>query len=324
MTLVAEDAGKRLDRCVMDRIGAEAGLSRTRLQSLIADGHVRLDGRPTTASLKVPGAGCIVITVPAAVAAVPTAQHIPFTIVFEDADLLVIDKPAGLVVHPAPGHADGTLVNGLLAHCGDSLSGIGGVRRPGIVHRLDKGTSGLMVVAKTDGAHRGLTALFADHGRTTILERRYMAVVWGTPATPGGSLDRPLGRHPQLRERMSVVPAARGRRAVTHWTIAERFAGASLLDCRLETGRTHQIRVHLTDLGHPLIGDPLYGAGYRTKVAHLAPAAAAVAAGFPRQALHAATLGFVHPVTGRPMAFAAPPPADLAALLQALGAAPTS
>lgn len=303
----------------MDRLGEGAGLSRTRLQSLIADGHVQLDGRPaTTASLKVPGMGHIVVEVPAAVEAVPAAQAIPFRIVFEDAALLVIDKPAGLVVHPAAGHADGTLVNGLLAHCGDSLSGIGGVRRPGIVHRLDKDTSGLMVVAKTDGAHQGLTALFADHGRTRVLERRYMAVVWGTPVVPAGTIDRSLGRHPHLRDRMSVVPPDRGRRAVTHWTIAERFAGASLLDCRLETGRTHQIRVHLTDAGHPLVGDPVYGLGYRTKVAHLAPAAAAVAAAFPRQALHAATLGFEHPVTGQPITFASPPPADFAALLAAL------
>lgn len=306
-----------------ERLGEAAGLSRTRLQSLIAAGHVRLDGRPvTSANFKVPGAGQVVVAVPAVAAAEPVAQNIPFRVVFEDDDLLVLDKPVGLVVHPAAGHADGTLVNGLLAHCGDSLSGIGGVRRPGIVHRLDKDTSGLMVVAKTDAAHRGLTGLFADHGRTLFLDRRYLAVVWGTPPAPVGTIDRSLARHPHLRDRMSVVPAGRGRTALTHWTTLERFHGASLLECRLETGRTHQIRVHMTHAGHPLIGDPVYGAGYRTKVAHLDPAAAVAAAAFPRQALHAATLGFVHPATGAVMGFTSPPPADLADLLAALRAAP--
>ena len=309
----------RIDRLLMDRVGDRAGLSRTRLQSLIVEGYVRLGGRAiTSASFRVPGAGSIAVEVPPLVDAAPAAQPVPFTVVFEDSDLLVIDKPAGLVVHPAAGHADRTLVNGLLAHCGDSLSGIGGVRRPGIVHRLDKNTSGLLVVAKTDAAHQGLTALFADHGRTLFLDRRYLAVVWGTPGTPAGTVDRPLGRHPYLRERMSVVPAERGRAAITHWTTLERFGGASLLECRLETGRTHQIRVHMTDAGHPLIGDPVYGAGYRTKVAHLGPEAAAVAGGFPRQALHAATLGFAHPATGAVMTFTSPPPDDMAGLLCAL------
>lgn len=307
----------------MGRLGERAGLSRTRLQALIAAGHVQLDGRPVTiASYKVPGAGQIAIVVPPVADAVPVAQAVPFRVVFEDSDLLVIDKPAGLVVHPAAGHADGTLVNGLLAHCGDSLSGIGGVRRPGIVHRLDKDTSGLMVVAKTDAVHQGLTALFADHGRTRFLDRRYLAVVWGTPAAPAGSVDCPLGRHPHLRDRMSVVAATRGRVALTHWTTLERFDGASLLECRLETGRTHQIRVHMTHAGHPLIGDPVYGTGYQTKVAHLDAPAAAVAGAFPRQALHAATLGFVHPATGAAMAFASPPPADIETLLQALRGRP--
>ena len=306
-----------------ERLGAEAGLSRTRLQSLIAAGHVHLDGRPiTSANFKVPGAGQVVVAVPAAADADPVAQSVPFRVVFEDDDLLVLDKPAGLVVHPAAGHADGTLVNGLLAHCGDSLSGIGGVRRPGIVHRLDKDTSGLMVVAKTDAAHRGLTALFADHGRTLFLDRRYLAVVWGTPSAPAGAVERPLARHSHLRDRMSVVPEGRGRTALTHWTTLERFPGASLLECRLETGRTHQIRVHMTHAGHPLIGDPVYGAGYRTKVAHLDPVAAAVATAFPRQALHAATLGFVHPATGAVVSFTSPPPADLAGLLAALRGSP--
>lgn len=323
VALAVADAGTRLDRVLMDRLGEGAGLSRTRLQSLIAGGHVQLDGRlVTSAGFKVPGVGEVLVAVPPVADARPVAQAVPFRVVFEDAELLVLDKPAGLVVHPAAGHADGTLVNGLLAHCGDSLSGIGGVRRPGIVHRLDKDTSGLMVVAKTDAAHQGLTALFADHGRTRFLDRRYLAVVWGTPATPAGSVDRPLGRHVQLRDRMSVVAAARGRAAVTRWTILERFAGASLLECRLETGRTHQIRVHMTHAGHPLIGDPVYGAGYRTKVAHLGPAAAAKAAAFPRQALHAATLGFVHPATGAVLTFSSPAPDDVTALLEALRSEP--
>ena len=181
----------------------------------------------------------------------------------------MLDKPAGLVVHPAAGHEDGTLVNALIAHCGESLSGIGGVRRPGIVHRLDKDTSGLLVVAKTDAAHQGLSALFADHGRTGSLVREYHALVWGAPSMRNGTVDAPLGRHPRQREKMAVVPPERGRHAVTHWRLEERFGPASLISCRLETGRTHQIRVHLAHIGHPILGDSVYGAGFKSKAAQL-------------------------------------------------------
>ncbi len=206
----------------------------------------------------------------------PRAEAIPLAIVYEDDDIIVIDKPRGLVVHPAAGNWTGTLVNALIAHCGDSLSGIGGVRRPGIVHRLDKDTTGLMVVAKNDRAHRALAAQFADHGRTGPLERGYLAFVWGAPDRPKGTIDKPIDRHPQARERMAV--RADGRAAVTHWQVLERYppagaAVASLLACRLETGRTHQIRVHLAAIGHPLLGDDVYGPGFKTKAALLPPAA---------------------------------------------------
>ena len=319
--LQPDDAGCRLDKVLSDRMGDRPGLSRTRLQHLIAAGHVSLDGVPAlVGSLKVPAAGHLVVRVPAAAEAEPRPQAIPFPVVFEDEHLLVLDKPAGLVVHPGAGHEDGTLVNALLAHCGASLSGIGGVRRPGIVHRLDKDTSGLMVVAKTDAAHAGLSALFADHGRSVHLDRRYLAFVWGTPATPAGIVDKPLGRHPIHRDRMSVVSAlARGREAITHWRFLQPLGSASLVECRLETGRTHQIRVHLTAIGHPLLGDPVYGTGFRTKAARLPPEGLAALAALGRQALHAAILGFDHPVTGRRLGFESPLPADLLALRDALG-----
>lgn len=319
LTLAATDAGKRLDRVLVERLGDGLGLSRTRLQELVIAGNVTLDGAPSrVASLKVSGCGELTVEVPAAAPAQPVGQAIAFPVVFEDDHLLVLDKPAGLVVHPAAGHEDGTLVNALIAHCGDSLSGIGGVRRPGIVHRLDKDTSGLMVVAKSDAAHQGLGALFADHGRTMFLERRYLAVVWGRPGAATGVVDLPLGRHAHQRDRMAVVAAARGRRAVTHWRLAATYPGASLVECALETGRTHQIRVHLTAIGHPIVGDPVYGTGFRTKAARLEPAAAAAAAAFSRQALHATTLGFDHPVTGERLVFSQPAPHDMAGLIAAL------
>ena len=210
---------------------------------------------------------------PAPEPAEPGGESIPLNIVFEDDAIIVIDKPAGLVVHPAAGHATGTLVNALIAHCGDSLSGIGGVKRPGIVHRLDKDTTGLMVVAKTDRAHQALAAQFADHGRTGPLRRGYLAFVWGAPARPKGTIDEPIDRHPKSRDRMAV--RANGRVAITHWQVLERFKGkdgkpvASLIECRLETGRTHQIRVHLAHVGHPLLGDATYGTGFKTKAARL-------------------------------------------------------
>jgi 23S rRNA pseudouridine1911/1915/1917 synthase len=230
------------------------------------------------------------------------------------------------VVHPAAGKTTGTLVNALIAHCGASLSGIGGVRRPGIVHRLDKDTTGLMVVAKTDRAHARLAAQFADHGRTGPLRRGYLAFVWGAPDRPRGTIDQPIDRHPHARDKMAVRQG--GREAITHWEVLERFLGAdgkpvaSLLACRLETGRTHQIRVHLAHAGHPLIGDPVYGPGFRTKVARLAPKAAAAVEALGRQALHAYLLTIEHPVTGQSLEFRSELPGDLARLRTCLGAEP--
>ena len=243
--------------------------------------------------------------------------------VFEDEHLIVIDKPAGLVVHPAPGHASGTLVNALIAHCGTSLSGIGGVKRPGIVHRLDKDTSGLLVVAKNDSAHHGLSRLFADHGRTLPLTRRYLAFVWGKPDRLFGTIDASVGRHQTDRLRMAVVPPERGRSAVTHWRLRESFApgaapAASLVACELETGRTHQIRVHMAHIGHPVMGDPLYARGFRSKASRLDAASQASLQVLGRQALHAAVLGFEHPVTGEALEFESDLPDDLAALASAL------
>ena len=244
--------------------------------------------------------------------------------IYEDAEIIVIDKPAGLVVHPAAGHWSGTLVNALIAHCGESLSGIGGVRRPGIVHRLDKDTTGLMVAAKTDRAHQSLVAQFADHGRNGPLERGYLALVWGA-RDPKGTIDKPIDRHPHARDKMAV---REGRReAITHWTVLERYADsagepvASLIECRLETGRTHQIRVHFAALGHPLIGDVQYGAGFRTKASRLPEAAQAAIGALGRQALHAHILGLEHPATGKFLDFRRGPPSDFAAVRTALAPA---
>lgn len=315
----AAHEGSRLDRALADATTAAGlGLSRTRLQALIADGHVTVEGAiALNAKVRVAAGACGTVAVPEARAAEPAAQAMALDVLFEDADLLVIDKPAGLVVHPAAGHPDGTLVNALLAHCGDSLSGIGGVRRPGIVHRLDKDTSGLLVVAKTDAAHAGLSATFADHGRSGSLVRAYLAFVWGVPDRATGTISSDLGRDPHNRLKVAVVKS--GRPAVTHWSVARRFRdSASLLRCRLETGRTHQIRVHMTELGHAIIGDPVYGTHLRTKAMRLSGEARQRALSLPRQALHAATLGFAHPVTGEPLLFQSPLPADLAALQDAL------
>lgn len=321
VTVAPNDAGKRLDRFLAETFADYPGLSRTRLQHLVAEGRVQLDGQVTRlASSKLLASSTLVIDIPEPVPAAPVGQALDLVIVFEDLHLLVLDKPAGLVVHPAAGHEDGTLVNALIAHCGASLSGIGGVRRPGIVHRLDKDTTGLMVVAKTDPAHQGLADLFADHGRSGSLERRYTAFVWGQPAMPSGVVDRALARHPYQREKMRVVGADQGRHAVTHWELEAGFGVASRIVCRLETGRTHQIRVHLTDLGHPLIGDPVYGTGFKSKTGTLDAAAAAAVAALGRQALHASTLGFDHPVTGEALSFESALPADLATLDRALRA----
>jgi 23S rRNA pseudouridine1911/1915/1917 synthase len=318
----AFEAGERLDRALAARI---PDLSRTRLKTLVVEAGVKVDGRMADDPGRRLAAGeTVELVVPAPTPAEPIPEEIPLCVVYEDDHLLVIDKPSGLVVHPAAGHESGTLVNALIAHCGESLSGIGGVRRPGIVHRLDKDTTGLLVVAKNDKAHKGLAAQFADHGRTGPLERAYRAVVWGVPSRRHGTIDAALDRSMKHRDRMAVVPDERGREAITHFEVDEIFtdaAGApvaSLLTCRLETGRTHQIRVHMAHIGHPLIGDATYGSGFRTKSAKLGGSARTAADAFPRQALHAAVLGFEHPVTGEELSFESGLPADLADLIAAL------
>src|ERR1700681_2756805 len=320
VTVAGDEGSARLDRVLAVRL---AQLSRSRLKALILAGSVTLKSAPVRdPAYHVSTGDTITIDVPEAVAAEPAGEAIALDIVYEDDDIIVIDKPKGLVVHPAAGHETGTLVNALIAHCGASLSGIGGVRRPGIVHRLDKDTTGLMVVAKNDRAHRALSAQFADHGRSGPLERGYLAFVWGAPERPRGTIDKPLGRHPRSRQRMAVRED--GRAAITHWTVLERYSGtdgqpaASLLDCRLETGRTHQIRVHLASIGHPLLGDDTYGPGFRTKAALLPAEARAALLGLGRQALHAYLLGVEHPVTGETLVYRSQLPADLDILRRAL------
>ncbi len=267
----------------------------------------------------------ITIDVPPPVAAEPKGEDIALDIVFEDDDLIVINKPAGLVVHPGAGHETGTLVNALIAHCGDSLSGIGGVKRPGIVHRLDKDTSGLLVVAKNDAAHASLSAQFADHGKTGEMRRGYLAFVWGVPNRMRGTVDAPIDRHPHAREKMAVREG--GRHAVTHWEVVERFKGpdgkpvASLVACQLETGRTHQIRLHLAHIGHPLMGDPVYGPHFKTKATHLGPQSQAALSALDRQALHAYLLALEHPKTGAILEWNSDLPADLRFLEHSLQAA---
>lgn len=310
-------AGERLDRFLAK---AGAGLSRTRVKALIEEGLAAIDGRVVREPGAVLRAGqTIRLRLPPPADPKPMGEDIPLVILFEDDHLLVIDKPAGLVVHPAAGHESGTLVNALVSHCRGSLSGIGGVKRPGIVHRLDKDTSGLLVIAKNDAAHQGLARLFADHGKTLHLAREYLAFVWGVPARASGTVDAALARNAASRQKIAVVPPERGRRAVTHWRSVESFGGAaSLISCRLETGRTHQIRVHMAHIGHPILGDSLYGAGFKSRRSRLpAPAMAAVDA-LSRQALHAAGLGFLHPVTGAEMRFMSPLPSELERLREAL------
>ncbi|HVB89698.1 MAG TPA: RluA family pseudouridine synthase [Beijerinckiaceae bacterium] len=325
LTVESDEAGQRLDKFLAARMEAAGEtLSRTRLKALIEDGRVAVDGRAVEdAGSKVRAGQSVLVEVPAPAPASPVAEAIPLTVVFEDGDLIVIDKPPGLVVHPAAGHASGTLVNALLAHCGESLSGVGGVKRPGIVHRLDKDTSGLMVIAKNDAAHQGLVLLFADHGRTLGLAREYLALVWGAPERAAGLVDAPIGRHPHHREKQAVVRSASGRAAMTHWSVERVFPGergprASLLRCRLETGRTHQIRVHMAHIGHPVIGDPIYASGFRTKAELLSAPARAALDALGRQALHATLLGFPHPLTGEILRFESPPPEDMARLIAAL------
>jgi 23S rRNA pseudouridine1911/1915/1917 synthase len=331
-----DEAGGRLDRLLAAHI---AELSRTRLKALIEAGAVAIDGR----TIRDPGhrvnsGAAILIDIQPPVAAKPGPEPIPLNVVYEDADIIVIDKPKNLVVHPAAGNWTGTLVNALIAHCGDSLSGIGGERRPGIVHRLDKDTTGLMVVAKNDRAHRALAAQFADHGRSgEPFERAYLAFVWGAPDRPRGTIDRPIDRHRQARDRMAVRDG--GREAVTHWQVLERYGGqdrgrrraasagtlprepvASLLLCRLETGRTHQIRVHLASIGHPLLGDEVYGPRFRTKAALLPPAAQMALKTLGRQALHAHMLTVKHPTSAEILRFRSELPPDLARLHSELAA----
>ena len=304
-----EDAGERADRFLAARLD---DTSRSRIKGLIEGGAITVDGGTLSdPALRVKAGQTFAILVPEPVAAEPIAQEIALTIVYEDEALIVVDKAAGMVVHPAPGNPDGTLVNALLAHCGPSLAGIGGVERPGIVHRLDKDTSGLLVVAKTEAAIVGLQRQFADHSAA----RTYSAVVWGVPNPLEGTIEGPIGRHPVDRQRMAIVRRG-GREAVTRYRTVRRVGSrAALLECRLATGRTHQIRVHLSSRGHPLVGDPVYGRSRGARQAGNDPAARAALDGFSRQALHAATLGFSHPITGMWLEFESPMPQDMGALL---------
>jgi 23S rRNA pseudouridine1911/1915/1917 synthase len=321
--IVAGDEGSvRLDRVLAVRLPQ---LSRSRLKALILADAVTLKNAPVRdPAYHVAAGDTITIDVPEAVAAEPAGEDIALDIVYEDDDIIVIDKPKGLVVHPAAGHETGTLVNALIAHCGTSLSGIGGVKRPGIVHRLDKDTTGLMVAAKNDRAHKSLTEQFADHGRTGAMRRGYMAFVWDVPNRQRGTVDAPIDRHPFAREKMAVRDS--GREAITHWEMQESFAGrdgkpiAALLACQLETGRTHQIRVHLAHIHHPLLGDGVYGPHFKTKASHLRPEAQAALAALGRQALHAYLLTLKHPQTGAILEWISDLPADLIRLRDQLRA----
>jgi 23S rRNA pseudouridine1911/1915/1917 synthase len=316
----ADEAGNRLDRLLATRL---ADFSRSRLQVLIRAHKVTRNG------VAVPELGhrvktgeIYIVEVPAAEPAALAPEAIPLSVVYEDAQLVVIDKPKGLAVHPGPGHATGTLVNALIAHCGTSLSGIGGVRRPGIVHRLDKDTTGLLVVAKTDAAHAGLARQFATHGADGKLERSYLALVWGVPDRKRGSIAASLTRSSANRTKIMVAGQG-GRHAVTQYTVLETYGPtakpvASLLQLTLETGRTHQIRVHLAHIGHPLLGDMTYGSGFKASARNLSPPAQAALDALDRQALHAGELAFLHPVTGKRVRFRCPLPADMASLVDAL------
>ncbi len=312
VTAPPEAAGQRADRYLAEASGT---LSRSRVKGLIEAGRATRDGTVFTQPAEPIRAGSTYeLTQPDPVSATPLPQAIPFTILHEDRHLLVLDKPAGLVVHPAPGNQDGTLVNALLAHCGDALPGIGGERRPGIVHRLDRDTSGVMVVAKTEQALASLSAAFAARD----IEREYRALVWGVPNPAQGEIEGAVGRDPRDRKRMAVVDRG-GKPALTRYRVAEVFhAAATLLDCRLATGRTHQIRVHLSARGHPVVGDPVYLRRVPAVSRAVPEPARSLLLDFPRQALHAATLGFRHPATGAAMRFETPLPPDFQALLTAL------
>ena len=298
--------GERLDKA----LALASGLSRERVKALLGEGRILLDGKAAAqASLKLAAGTAFRIAVPRAVAAEAAAQDIPLVVAFEDQHLIVVDKPAGLVVHPAAGNLDGTLVNALLHHCRGQLSGIGGVARPGIVHRIDKHTSGLLVVAKSDVAHEGLARQFADHS----IERAYLAVAAGQPIPPAGTIRGNIARSSTNRKKMAMVGEGRGKHAVTHYRTLKVLRDSALVECRLETGRTHQLRVHLGSIGHPLLGDPVYG----RSPAKLRPLLTSL--GFQRQALHAAELGFIHPVSGEELHFASELPADMQHLLIELG-----
>ena len=296
--------GQRLDKALADA----SGLSRARVQALISEGQVQLDGRVAVQpSARTAEGARFRIDVPPAAPAEAQAQDIAVTVTFEDEHLIVVDKPAGMVVHPAAGNLDGTLVNALLHHCRGQLSGIGGVARPGIVHRIDKDTSGLLVVAKSDAAHEGLARQFADHS----LERAYLAVCNGHPQPAAGTVTGRIGRSDANRKKMALLPkeSSRGKHAVTHYKVLRNLAGCALVECRLETGRTHQVRVHLSSIGHSLLGDPLYGRAN----SQVRPVLERL--GFHRQALHAAVLGFIHPVTGDRLRFSSDLPRDMRELI---------
>jgi 23S rRNA pseudouridine1911/1915/1917 synthase len=321
-----EDDGGRLDAWLTAQLEGE--FSRNRIKALIEEGAVAINGKVIAeAKKKIMPGDEIELVLPEPEDPEPKGENIPLDVLYEDEDLIVIVKPAGLVVHPGPGNWTGTLVNALIHHCGESLSGIGGVKRPGIVHRLDKETSGVMVAAKNDIAHRHLADQFADHGRSGDLERAYQAIVWGRPGQLRGTIDAPLGRATGDRTKRAVKreTSADARHAITHYEVVERLQEqpdatslASLIECRLETGRTHQIRVHMAHIGHPVIGDPEYAGGFRTKANRLPEPVRSIVSTFPRQALHAFLLAFEHPRTGEILEFEAPMPEDMETLLDAL------
>jgi 23S rRNA pseudouridine1911/1915/1917 synthase len=305
-TISAAADGWRLDRALADAVPS---LSRERLKALIAAGAVIGDAGPVRdPSRKAVGGAAFRVEVPAPTPAHNEAQAIDLVIAYEDEHLIVVDKPAGLVVHPAAGNLDGTLVNALLHHCAGQLSGIGGVARPGIVHRIDKDTSGLIVAAKHDRAHEGLARQFKAHS----IDRRYLAIVGGRPATGSGMVDARLGRSSANRKKMAIVGGEAGKHAITHWRLIDPLRDAALIECRLETGRTHQVRVHMASIGHPLLGDPVYG---KSKAVHR-PILETL--GFRRQALHATRLGFIHPVTSTALSFESGMPGDMQELFNQL------